>query len=1147
MKIKKTFNTLAMVTGIFLGLTACSAEKADTASPSSGDIREAKADAADRLAQGFQDPPNSARPRVWWHWMNGNISKEGIRKDIEWMARVGIGGLQNFDAALHAPQLVGERLVYMTPEWKDAFHYAAEQAAKHDLELAIAGSPGWSETGGPWVKPVDGMKKLVWSELVIPGGEPFSGKLPAIPETTGTFQNVESLHGMSMAGGKIDLPRLSRDTVVLAVPLGEEIPELPAPRLTSSGGEVLDVPLLTDGEYGDSIEVAKKSGDDPATIYISHDEPQTVRSLNLFLPGAASIVQGAPVRPVLEAGDDGRAWREIATVPVSEVPTTVGFPPVTAKQFRVVFKPSSGTSPLQAMGSMAPGVDAMSMFTVFGAGSGASVPGAGQTIRIAELDLQAEPRVNAFELKAGFALTDDYYEFHGLGSEESGVAPDAVVNLTEKMGPDGHLEWTPPPGRWKVIRMGYSLTGKTNHPAPQEATGLEVDKYDGEAVRRYMQAYLEQYRDATGDELMGEKGLQALLTDSIEVGPSNWTPGMVEHFRRLRGYDPTPWLPALTGVIVGSRQQSDEFLYDFRRTLGDLIASEHYGVIAEVAGNYGLTYYSEAQESLRSTPGDDMAMRAPADVPMAAFWAYGEGGPNPVYELDIKGAASVAHIYGQNLVAAESLTSMLQPWAYAPADLRPMMDLILARGVNRPVIHTSVHQPADDKFPGLALLIFGQYFNRHETWAEMAKPWVDYMARSSYLLQQGRHFADVAYFYGEEAPLTTLFKTGLPDDAPTDYAFDFINADALHEAVEVEGDTLVTTGGARYRVLYLGGNSHYMTLPVLRRLAELVERGATVVGEAPRQSPSLNDDPAEFDALVTRLWGDGQGAKVGKGRVISSTDVEAVLASLDVPPDFALDHSASDSTVLFQHRRLEDGDIYFLSNREAAVAAGEARFRVTGKRPEIWRADTGETRPLSYRIEEDVTVVELNMAPKDAFFVVFREPADSRAVTVERPDWQPVAGIDGPWQVSFQSGRGAPESITMERLTPLNEHPEPGVRYFSGVAAYNTSFELPERTEPGQPLMLHLGDIGEVAEVFVNGQQAGTAWREPYRVDIGEYVEPGTNELEIRVANLWVNRLIGDVQPGAEQITWTSTPIYRPDAPLRESGLMGPVRLLTQQ
>jgi alpha-L-rhamnosidase len=457
-------------------------------------------------------------------------------------------------------------------------------------------------------------------------------------------------------------------------------------------------------------------------------------------------------------------------------------------------------------------------------------------------------------------------------------------------------------------------------------------------------------------------------------------------------------------VLVGTRAQSDAFLYDYRRTLADLMASEHYGTVARIAHENGLTVYGEALEDKRPSLGDDMAMRRHADVPMAAMWTHSrEEGPKKTYLADIKGAASVAHIYGQNLVAAESLTASMNPWNYAPNDLRRVIDLEFVTGVNRPVIHTSVHQPVDDKIPGISLFIFGQYFNRHETWAEMAKPWVDYMARTSLLLQQGRNVADVAYFYGEEGPLTGLYGDKVVGDAPTTHAFDFVNFDALVGALSNEGSELVTPGGARYRALYLGGSSRMMTLAALKRIAALAEGGATIVGKAPEGSPSLSGDASEYAALVAKLWPGGLNVEFGKGQVIASNDIEQALDLMAVTPDFAFT-GAADAEVPFVHRKLSDGDAYFLVNRRNRAENIEARFRVTGKVPELWHADTGTSEPVSYRTEEGHTVIALDLAAEESVFVVFRKPTMADSLMIKKLVPSELGHVAGPWAVTFQPG-----------------------------------------------------------------------------------------------------------------------------------------------
>lgn len=1090
---------------------------------------------ADPLEQQFQDPPMEARPRVWWHWMNGNITKDGIAKDLAWMKRVGIGGLQNFDAGLDTPQVVDKRLVYMTPEWKDAFRFAATEADRLGLELAIAASPGWSETGGPWVKAEDGLKKVVWSETRLKGGARFTGKLAPPPTATGPFLDMPISDPLAALTGEhgFKAPEHYSDIAVFALP---DIGAPEAVPMYASAGKALDGAVLSDSSLLSGVTVPRGTPEAPTILTVTYAKPQTIRSATIAIPGAKGIFSGPTVAASLEASDDGQTWRRIADFPITAAPSTVGFAPVTAKDFRLVLAPLpfSGSN----MGDPAPGLAPAGGFVEMMAAA-ARAP-----FDIRQFRLSSEPQIDQFESKAGFAVVQDYDALSVPESGTVGVDPAKVIDLTSKLMSDGSLNWTPPKGNWRIIRMGASLLGTTNHPAPPEATGLEVDKFDGAAVRRYLEHYIGMYRDAAGPDLIGKRGVRAILTDSIEVGAANWTPKMVEQFKRLRGYDPTPYLPTLAGVLIGTREQSDRFLRDYRQTLADLMASEHYGTVATVAHENGLKVYGEALEDNRPSLGDDIAMRSHADVPMAALWTFGrKTGPNLSYIADMKGAASVAHIYGQNLVAAESMTSALAPWAYAPNELRRIIDLEFASGINRPVVHTSVHQPVDDKVPGMSLMIFGQFFNRHEAWAELARPWVDYMARSSLLLQAGRNVADVAYFYGEEGPITGLYGKKPVADAPKVHAWDFINRDALFDAVEVQGGEVVSKGGARYKAIQLGGSSQKMTLPTLRRLAALVEAGATLVGKAPVASPALGDDPAEFAALVGKLWSGVPTTKVGKGQVMASSSIDDALAGAGVAPDLVLAGKSDDAEILFVHRAVSDGEVWFLNNRKAAAETVEARFRVTGKQPELWHADTGLTEAVSYRIENGQTIVPLTLDPESSVFVVFRKPAAADALAIRKLAPATLSTLGGPWKVALQPGRGAPPSLTLPKLASLTEQADPGVKYFSGIATYSSTFTLPKGAKAGQPLWINLGEVGEIAAVSVNGRHAGYAWHKPYRVDVSAFVKKGANAIEVKVANLWVNRLIGDAQAGATKVTWTAIPTYSADAPLRPSGLIGPVTL----
>lgn len=1091
------------------------------------------------LARRFADPPVEARPRVWWHWMNGNITKDGIAKDLAWMKSVGIGGAQTFDVNLTTPRIVDKRLVYMSPEWKDAFRFAAAEADRLGLELAIASSPGWSETGGPWVTPQDALKKLVWSETIVEGGKPFAGRLATPPSITGPFQAIPQQPDLTDLLAERPLhprpERLYRDTVVLAVPVAD-VEALPVPDVFGPQGERVEPGAINGGPAASGLRVAA-----PGTVTLDYRAPVALRCATVFLPGAAVPLLGGLFAASLEASDDNVTWKPVADVPLATVPTTVSFRQIRARYMRLSLRFPTHNGGEGGSGPGPAADNGLAMPDPFGAMIGKIMS---SPLTVTQFTASSAPMIDRFETKAGFALAGDYLSLPVPQDNPQVPAPASVIDLTGKLRPDGGLDWTPPPGRWKVLRMGYSLLGTTNHPATAEATGLEADVYDAGAVRRYMDHYLGMYRDAAGPELVGAHGVRALVTDSIEVGAANWTPNLIRQFRRLRGYDPLPWLPTLTGQIVQSRAASDSFLLDYRRTLSELMASEHYGTIAQASHEAGLKFYAEALESRRPSLGDDMAMRRYADYPMAATWAFARGGqPEDSARADIRGAASIAHILGREDVAAESFTASMKPWAFGPADLKHVVDFEFVSGVTRPVIHTSVHVPGDDHVPGLSLGGIGQYFNRNESWAPLARPWIDYIARNSVLLRQGRNVADLAYFYGEEAPLTGLYSDRRVPDAPREHAYDFLDIASLSDALANDGGDLVTPGGARYRAIYLGGSSDHMSLATLRRLSALVEGGATLIGQRPVHMLGLAGDKAGFDALADRMWSGRPETMLGKGRVIASNDADAALERAGVAPAFHMAGAGADAEVPFIERQFPGGRSWFLVNRRETPVAFEGHFRVTGLRPEIWHAETGAREAVTYRIVGHETVVPLHLAAGDALHIVFAGPAQGKGYTVPAAIPAPSTVLEGAWTVRFQPGRGAPQSAVLPRLAPLDTQSEPGIRYFSGIATYQKDFAAPRGWKVGQPLMLDLGEARDIAEVTVNGKVLGSVWHAPYRLDIGDAVRPGRNRLSVRVANLWVNRLIGDQQPGAQKITWTDTPTYKASASLRRSGLVGLVTL----
>jgi len=1098
--------------------------------------------AQDTLVLGFLNPPDSAKPRVWWHWMNGNVTPEGIQLDLEWMHRVGIGGMQNFDAAYETPQLVDHRLVFMSPPWKEAFRSTAMLADRLGLELTIAGSPGWSESGGPWVKPEEGMKKLVWSEVRIPGGVPFAGKLPSPPSVVGPFQNVpvadRSLNSYAGPAPVEPIPDLYRDVAVMAYRLPAEDRSMAElhPIVTSSVGTI-DANALWDGDLARAIQVPYGEEGKPAWIQFDFGRPRTIQSMSLGLADFGRALGPRYFGAELDGSADGNTFNRVATVydtadhSIAGIPplqSTVTFPPVSARYFRLYLPTPPPPLEMRA----------------------ASLPPAPKEHHVTEWVLYANPRVDHFEQKAGYFL-DAGLDSHATRpiADREAISPDDVIDLTAKLRPDGTLSWTPPKGRWALLRLGYSLLGVTNNPASPEGTGLEVDKLSRPAVKAHMDQYLARYESILGSRLMGSHGLRAVVNDSYEAGAQNWTEELPREFAYRRGYALIPWLPALTGRIIGSAESTDRFLWDFRRTLGELIAENHYGQITDSLHEHGLIHYGESHESYRAFIGDGMDAKRSNDIPMGAMWTPGFRVTPEQGDADIRESASVAHIYGQNRVAAESMTAFgtsSTAYTFAPETLKPTVDRELFDGLNLFVVHASVHQPLNNAGPGVTLGPFGQWFTRHETWAEQAAPWLSYLARSSYLLQQGHFVADILYFYGQDSNITALYGAHLPS-VPQGYAFDFANAHAL-TMLSVRERELVTASGMRYRLLALDPRARTMSLDVLKTIAQLTKAGATVVGAKPETTPSLADNEVEFHTLADALWGDGAAGehRYGAGRILAGKTLAEAVAQLQLEPDF--DYSTPDAgrTVWYVHRYLDDGELYFVNNRQDRTSQIEARFRVTGFAPELWHADTGVMEPAPYRQVGNHTIVPLKLDSHDAVFVVFRKQTNQTQSQVTEPVRKPLSTIVGPWHVHFQEGRGAPGQATFTKLTSWTANADPGIKYFSGTARYETSFKVPASWRvKGQRVEMDLGTVKNLAAVLVNGQSAGILWKAPYRADITVPLQAGVNRLTLDVTNLWPNRLIGDKQPNAKPIASTTFNPYSSDSPLLESGLLGPVTLFS--
>jgi hypothetical protein len=823
-----------------------------------------------------------------------------------------------------------------------------------------------------------------------------------------------------------------------------------------------------------------------------------------------------------------------------------------------------------------------------------------------------------------------------VGRMTAAVPRESIVDLTDKFK-DGVLTWDAPAGEWTIVRFGYTSTGKKNVASPEPASGLECDKLDRAALEAHYAAY--------PAKLLADAGSLAGTTfkrfeiDSYEAGPQDWTGAMREEFKKRRGYDPVPLLPALTPGGNGRRKIVDaagnnltvRFINDLNVTVAELFLENYFGYLQELIHKTpGLQLAFEPYNTSAVCPFDTNNLCAVGDVLMTEFWQR----PSEWGWTAVRPVTSGAHAWGKRIVAAEAFTG--QPdhaFQSDPYSLKATGDRAYAMGVNKFMYHTAAHQPWMNVAPGMTMGQFGTHFGRTITWWEHgAKEWIAYQARCQFLLQQGTYVGDVAYLkYGRQAPPRGV----LPGyEMPPGFSGDFLGTDSVLHHLAVRDGALVLPSGMSYKLLVLP-ETPTMTPQLLRKLKELVNAGGIILGPKPTASPSLENYPAcdeEVKQLAAELWGNADGKAVrehayGKGKVFWGVPPEEVLASLKVAPDLELKSTAKRGP-LWIHRKIGDAELYFISNQADTPEEVQANFRVAGKVPEFWRAESATIEQVPvWEARGGRTRIPLALPPSGSVFVVFRKPAAGvdPIVSVTRPgtdgtnplyadlqindgretlkaktagDYRlttasgkslelTVKALPAPvdlsaeWTVAFPPKLGAPASITLPRLMNLSEHETPGVKYFSGTMTYTREVDLPEAlfTPPAdRVLTLDLGTVKNVAEVRINGKELPLMWLPPFAADVTSLVKPGKNTLEVKITNLWVNRLIGDEQlpddlewgelrklqnvpsgqpllkvpdwiddpgrrPSKERVTFVTFKHFRKDSPLPVSGLVGPVTL----
>lgn len=762
----------------------------------------------------------------------------------------------------------------------------------------------------------------------------------------------------------------------------------------------------------------------------------------------------------------------------------------------------------------------------------------------------------------------------------SAIKKDAIIDLTSQLKPNGIVDWKVPAGKWMIMRFGRRNNGSGTRPAPIPGLGFESDKLDTLAIKNHLSNFTDQlFKEIGVRKKDGKTGLTTLHIDSWEMGAQNWTPNFITEFTKRRGYDPIPYLPAFAGYIVENKETSERFLWDVRQTVQDLILANHAGYVKQYSHRNGLKLSIEPYDL---NPAADLELGSVADIPMGEFWSNTYNSAFSCIE-----AASIGHVDGKAVVGAESFTGF-DGYKEHPASMKNRGDWAFATGINKFLFHTYVHQPFDDSLkPGMTMGTIGIQWNRNQTWWPIADAYHKYVTRCQFLLQQGRPVADVLYLTPEAAPMAfrapASALTGndsIPDRKG--YNFDGCSSTQLYKATVVNGK-IVFPGGASYELLVLP-SFKTMTPQLLTKIKSLVFAGATVVGSPPHQSPSLSNHPAadkQVQSLSRELWGateipQQQTVRVyGKGKIIWGGDASKKIDNLyaDYPTTAAIlsangtmQDFEADSIIRYTHRQSNEWDLYFIANRTDQPVKRECIFRSAKGIPKLWNAVTGEIRSLPvYSKQDGRTKILMEFDAHESFFIVF-EKDKKELVTASKnfPVVQTVKEIEAPWTVSFDSTWGGPARITFDGLQDWTKHAEPGIRYYSGIARYSNSFQLENlSTGKNATVMLDLGEVNVMARVTLNGIDLGTVWTKPMRVDISKAMKKGRNDLVIEVANLWVNRLIGDEQlpyDGPRQGRWPEWLLeqrartsgrhsfstyggYSKESPLLKSGLLGPVTI----
>lgn len=1045
----------------------------------------------DDMADSFRSPPDSIRPYVYWYWINDHVSPSGVVKDLEAMKRIGIGGafIGNIGLRKEEGTSYGNAKLF-SHTWWDATETAMETAGKLDITLGMFNGPGWSQSGGPWVKPESSMRYIASRVEHIKGGRKIVKQIKS--------GSADSVYLFSSAFPSV---------VHAQFDVNAYKPALRAqPKIT-------DVAKLMDGDR--NITVAIPSMDNTCTVDISFPNPFTARSLVLYPsanPFSATItlqvLQGDKVHTV-SVCDFNRSNTSLQTGFHPEAPLSLSFPVTESTKYRLIFTNMAGDIRFSEI-ALSP-AEVLSHYS---------------EKQLAKMYSTPLPLWDAYRWKP---QTEPMESSHIIN-------PSTIIQLDKFVDTAGQLQWKAPKGDWSLIHYYAVPTGVTNSPTSAEGKGLEIDKMDASKLPIHFDAFIGKVLKRIPESK--RKTFRYMVADSYEVGSQTWVDDFQNKFKATYHYDPLPYLPVLSGVIVGSADQSDRFLWDLRRLVADLVATEYVGGLRKLGNQHGLKLWLENYGHW-GFPSEFLKYGGQSDEVAGEFWNEGDLG-----NIENRSASSAAHIYGKKRVWAESFTAGGLEYSRYPALLKRRGDWVFTEGVNQTLLHLYIHQTDEQKDPGINAW-FSTEFNRKNTWFDASSGYIDYLRRCNFLLQQGISVNEIAYFIGEDAPIMT--GTRHPEK-PEGYDYDYVNADVIQNMYVKDGRVWLPSG-ASYHILVLPPTAD-MRPNLLSKIKQLVSDGAVILGTAPGKSPSLEDYPAADEAVrkdAALLWHSEEITagirRFGKGLVMDDISLEKALAYIGLQPDFSTN---VEEAVSYTHRRTPDHEIYFVTNQSEQKIKFEAFFRVKSGAPYWFDPVTGKIRPLGIIKRSNLgTTISLTLDLAESGFVVFdlHEQELSLPSHSNFPVPDPIKQINTPWNVTFKdlTSDNRDSLVIFARLNSWVDHPDVKIRDFSGSAIYTNKFHIDQATK-NEILYLETEPIVGIATVRVNGKSVGTLWTAPWRVEISDAVQQGENKIEIEVASTWKNRLIAEKKlPEDKWSMQVDINNYTADSTYDRSGLTGAV------